>query len=52
MIFVWVFVVFMIVWGFLKVVLGIWILEEEEYEGVDLLECGMEVYFEFVSSGK
>ncbi|MGC1507496.1 ammonium transporter [Ketobacter sp. MCCC 1A13808] len=51
-IFVWVFVASMIVWGLLKAVLGIRISEEEEYEGADLSECGMEAYPEFVSSGK
>lgn len=39
----------LIVWGILKVVIGLWVSEEDEYEGVDLFECGMEVYLEFVS---
>ena len=30
--------------------MGIRVTEEEEYEGVDLSECGMEAYPEFVSS--
>jgi Amt family ammonium transporter len=51
-IFVWVFVASLIVWGILKAVLGIRVSEEEEYEGVDISECGMEAYPEFVSSGK
>jgi Amt family ammonium transporter len=46
-IFVWVFVASLIVWGLLKVVMGIRVSEEEEYEGVDLVECGMEAYPEF-----
>jgi Amt family ammonium transporter len=29
--------------------MGIRVTEEEEYEGVDLAECGMEAYPEFVS---
>jgi Amt family ammonium transporter len=29
--------------------MGIRVTEEEEYEGVDLSECGMEAYPEFVS---
>ena len=48
-IFVWVFVASLIVWGILKAVMGIRVTEEEEYEGVDLSECGMEAYPEFVS---
>jgi len=48
-IFVWVFVTSLIVWGILKVTMGIRVSEEEEYEGVDLAECGMEAYPEFVS---
>ncbi|HET8850539.1 MAG TPA: ammonium transporter [Marinobacter sp.] len=49
-IFIWVFVASLIVWGILKAVIGIRVSEEEEYEGVDLSECGMEAYPEFVSS--
>ncbi|GAB3318454.1 ammonium transporter family protein [Haliea atlantica] len=48
-IFVWVFVASLIVWGILKAIMGIRVSEEEEYEGVDLSECGMEAYPEFVS---
>ncbi|WP_020405901.1 ammonium transporter [Hahella ganghwensis] len=46
-IFVWVFVTSLIVWTILKAVMGIRVSEEEEYEGVDLAECGMEAYPEF-----
>ncbi|ARU54988.1 ammonium transporter [Oleiphilus messinensis] len=46
-IFVWVFVTSLIVWGVLKAIMGIRVSEEEEYEGVDLAECGMEAYPEF-----
>jgi Amt family ammonium transporter len=46
-IFVWVFVASFIVWTILKVVMGLRVTEEEEYEGVDLVECGMEAYPEF-----
>jgi len=49
-IFVWVFVASLIVWGILKAVMGIRVSEEEEYEGVDISECGMEAYPEFTSS--
>lgn len=46
-IFAWVFVTSLIVWGVLKAIMGIRVSEEEEYEGVDLSECGMEAYPEF-----
>ncbi|WP_439135917.1 ammonium transporter [Pseudomaricurvus sp.] len=49
-IFVWVFVTSLIVWGILKAVMGIRVSEEEEFSGVDLVECGMEAYPEFTSS--
>jgi len=46
-IFAWVFVTSLIVWGIIKAVMGIRVTEEEEYEGVDQSECGMEAYPEF-----
>jgi len=46
-IFVWVFVTSLIVWGIIKAVMGIRVSDEEEYEGVDISECGMEAYPEF-----
>ncbi len=46
-IFVWVFVTSLIVWSIIKAVIGVRVTEEEEYEGVDLSECGMEAYPEF-----
>lgn len=49
-IFGWVFVTSLVVFGILKAVIGIRVTEEEEYEGVDLSECGMEAYPEFISS--
>jgi len=48
-IFGWVFVTSFIVWGVLKAVMGIRVSAEEEYEGVDLSECGMEAYPEFTN---
>jgi Amt family ammonium transporter len=51
-IFVWVFVTSLIVWGVLKAVIGIRVTEEQEYEGVDKTECGIEAYPEFVGSAK
>ncbi len=47
-IFVWVFVASLIVWGILKAVMGIRVSEEDEYEGMDIADCGMEAYPEFV----
>ena len=49
-IFIWVFVTSLIVWGILKVVMGIRVSEEDEYEGMDIADCGMEAYPEFVKS--
>jgi len=49
-IFLWVFVASLIVWLILKAVMGIRVTEEEEYEGVDLTECGLEAYPEFGAS--
>ncbi len=48
-IFGWVFVSSLVVWGVLKAVMGIRVSEEEEYEGVDLSECGLEAYPEFTN---
>ena len=48
-IFGWVFVTSLIVWAVLKYTMGIRVSEEEEYEGVDLAECGMEAYPEFTT---
>ncbi len=48
-IFAWVFIASLIVWGIIKAVMGIRVTEEEEYEGVDLAECGMEAYPEFTN---
>ncbi|SIS49229.1 ammonium transporter [Thalassolituus maritimus] len=48
-IFIWVFVTSLIVWGVLKAIMGLRVSEEQEYEGVDIAECGMEAYPEFTS---
>ena len=50
-IFTWVFVASFIVWYALKAIMGIRVSEEQEWEGVDLAECGLEAYPEFTSSG-
>ena len=46
-IFVWVFGASLVVWLLLKVTVGIRVDEEEEYEGLDIGECGLEAYPEF-----
>jgi Amt family ammonium transporter len=51
-IFAWTFVVSLIVWGVIKVIFGLRVTEEEEYEGVDISECGLEAYPEFAGSGR
>ena len=48
-IFAWVFGASLLVWFVLKMLVGIRVGEEEEYEGVDMSECGMEAYPEFTS---
>ena len=51
-IFAWVFITSLVVWYVLKLVIGIRVSEEAEYEGVDASECGIEAYPEFVASVK
>ena len=46
-IFLWVFGTSLLVWAIIKAVIGIRIGEQEEYEGADLAECGLEAYPEF-----
>jgi len=49
-IFAWVFITSFIVWFLLKKTVGIRVSEEEEYEGVDISECGLEAYPEFTAA--
>ena len=49
-IFVWVFGASFVTWLVIKTVMGIRVSEEEEYDGVDLSECGMEAYPEFTNA--
>jgi Amt family ammonium transporter len=49
-IFSWVFLASLLVWFILKKAVGIRVSEQEEYEGVDLHECGLEAYPEFTKS--
>tara|TARA_Y100000389_G_scaffold159924_1_gene161884 strand:- start:88 stop:1371 length:1284 start_codon:yes stop_codon:yes gene_type:complete len=46
-IFAWVFITSLIVWMILKKTVGIRVSEQEEDEGVDIAECGLEAYPEF-----
>ena len=46
----WVFVTSFITWLVIKAIIGIRVSEEEEYEGVDLGECGLEAYPEFTGT--
>ena len=39
-----------LVWFILKKTIGIRVSEEEEYEGVDIGECGLEAYPEFTKA--
>jgi len=49
-IFGWVFATSFAVWFILKKTVGIRVSEEEEYEGVDISECGLEAYPEFTAA--
>ena len=51
-IFGFVFVASLITWYIIKMVVGIRVSEEDEYQGVDFSECGMEAYPEFTDSSK
>ncbi len=48
-IFGWVFGASFAVWGILKLTLGIRVSEDEELEGMDVHDCGIDAYPEFVS---
>ena len=48
-IFVWVFVTSLILWIALRESMGIRVSLEEEEDGVDITECGLEAYPEFVT---
>ncbi|MBN4076816.1 ammonium transporter [Mariprofundus ferrooxydans] len=49
-IFAWVFVTSFIAWFVIKAIFGIRVSEEEEYEGLDVGECGLEAYPEFTQN--
>jgi len=44
------FIASLIIWSILKVVMGIRVTEEEEYLGLDVVDCGIEAYPEFKRS--
>ena len=48
-IFAWVFIASLIVWSILKATMGIRVSEEEEMEGMDMHDCGVDAYPEFVT---
>src|SRR5210317_611528 len=48
-IFAWTFGTSIVVWSIIKAVMGIRVSEEEELEGVDISECGLEAYPEFTN---
>ena len=48
-IFAWVFGASLVVWAILKATMGIRVTEDEELEGMDVHDCGIDAYPEFVS---
>ncbi|MFP4108042.1 MAG: ammonium transporter, partial [Desulfonatronovibrio sp.] len=50
-IFIWMFGTSLLVWAVIKAVMGIRVDQEMEYQGMDMAECGLEAYPEFVKSG-
>ena len=49
-IFAFTFVASLVVWTILKMIMGIRVTEEEEYLGMDIVDCGVEAYPEFKRS--
>ena len=48
-IFFWTFIASLAIWYIIKRLMGIRVSAEEEYEGVDISECGLEAYPEFTN---
>ncbi len=46
----WVFITALGTWFIIKMIMGLRVSEEDEYDGVDLAECGLEAYPEFVGA--
>lgn len=49
-IFAWVFFASLAVWGVIKLAMGIRVSEDQEYAGLDLVDCGLEAYPEFTAA--
>ena len=49
-IFLWTFIVSYIFWMIIKMSMGLRVTEDEESEGVDISECGLQAYPEFSKS--
>ena len=49
-IFLWTFIASLIIWSIIKIMFGLRVSAEEEEEGVDITECGLEAYPEFSKS--
>jgi len=49
-IFAWTFGASLLTWFVIKMIMGIRVSEEEEYEGTDIGECGLEAYPEFTGA--
>lgn len=47
-IFIWVFITSFIIWFIINLIIGLRVDEEDEYRGLDISECGLEAYPEFV----
>jgi Amt family ammonium transporter len=50
MIILWTFITSYIMWTLIKIFFGLRVTEEEEVDGVDISECGLEAYPEFSKS--
>ena len=49
-IFLWTFIVSLIIWSIIKMLFGIRVTAEQEEDGIDISECGIEAYPEFSKS--
>ncbi|WP_025819400.1 ammonium transporter [Shewanella marina] len=49
-IFAWVFSASLLVWFAIKTTVGIRVSEEDEYQGMDIADCGVDAYPEFVNN--
>ncbi len=51
-IFTWVFTMSLAIWLGIRTIIGVRVPEQEEYEGVDIGECGLEAYPEFTRASE